>query len=408
MTKGNLEKRIKTLRETIQHHNHLYHVEDAPEISDEVYDSLLRELIDLEESHPEFKSSFSPTQRIGGEPIDSFSKVKHQVRQWSYDNVFSFEELIKWDEKIKRFIGKVNGKSEDKILYFCEPKIDGLKIVLTYKGGELTRGATRGDGMVGENVTHNVRTIRSIPLRLNKAVDLVVVGESWLPHSEFKRINKKREKSGEPLFANPRNVAAGTLRQLDPKVVASRRLNTFIYDIDYISTDSPKTQAEEIELLNNLGFRINKDNQSCVGVDEIEKYYKKLNKEKGKMEYEVDGIVIKLNEVYLQEKLGHTAKSPRFAVAYKFPAEQVTTQIEDIVLQVGRTGVVTPVAVLRPVLVAGSTVSRATLHNEDEINRLDVRVGDTVVLQKAGDVIPDIVKVLIEFRDGSQKKYVFS
>ncbi len=401
------EKRIEILRNTIKHHNYLYHTKDAPEISDEAYDSLLKELILLEEKYPELHSSTSPTQRVGGEPIESFSKVKHKVRQWSYDNIFNHKELLKWDEKTKRFITKSGDIAESNLEYYCEPKIDGLKIVLNYEKGRLVQAATRGDGESGEDVTHNVKTIKSIPLQLNRGIDLIAVGECWLPHSELKRINKKRVKEGEQPFANARNAAAGTLRQLDPKVASSRNLDAFIYDIDFIEKDAPQTQESEISLLKDLGFKTNNKNKLCVGVEEVESYYKKLSTRKGKDEYEIDGVVLKLNSVDLQTKIGYTAKSPRFGVAYKFPAEQVTTKVYDIVLQIGRTGVITPVAVLEPVLVAGSTVSRATLHNEDEIERLDVRVGDTVILQKAGDVIPDIVKVLTEFRDGSQKKYIF-
>jgi len=408
MTKDNeVEKRIEKLRDTIRKHNNLYHVEDSPEISDEAYDSLIRELISLEDEYPKFKSSTSPTQRVGGSPIDSFNKVEHKVKQWSFDNIFNYDELIRWDEKTKRFIEKSGGSTEVDIEYYCEPKIDGLKVVLTYEKGELKRGATRGDGVIGEDVTHNIKTIKSIPLRLNRAVDLIVVGECWLPHSEFKRINKDREKSGEALFANTRNAAAGTLRQLDPKVAASRNLDLFAYDIDLISGDAPLTQEEEIKIIKSLGFKTNNKNKLCSGVEDVERYYKNLVKQKGKDEYEVDGVVLKLNDVSLQKSIGYTAKSPRYGVAYKFPAEQVTTKVLDIVLQIGRTGVITPVAVLEPVFVAGSTVSRATLHNEDEIERLDIRVGDTVVLQKAGDVIPDIVQILTEFRDGTQKKYIF-
>lgn len=408
MTKDNeAEKRIEKLRDTIRRHNNLYHVEDSPEISDEAYDSLIRELISLEEKYPQFNSDTSPTQRVGGNPIDSFNKVEHKVRQWSFDNIFNNNELIKWDEKTKRFIEKSRGSSESEIEYYCEPKIDGLKVVLTYEKGDLKKGATRGDGSIGEDVTHNIKTIKSIPLKLNKAVDLIVVGECWLPHSEFKRINKERESSNEALFANTRNAAAGTLRQLDPKVAASRNLDFFAYDIDLISQEAPSTQEEEIYIIKSLGFKINPKNKLCRGVEEVEKYYKNLVKQKGIDEYEVDGVVLKLNDISLQKSIGYTAKSPRYGVAYKFPAEQVTTKVLDIILQIGRTGVITPVAVLEPVFVAGSTVSRATLHNEDEIERLDIRIGDTVILQKAGDVIPDVVKVLKDLRDGSQKKYLF-
>ena len=402
-----IQKRIEKLRMLINEHSHKYYVLDKPEISDEVYDSLIRELAMLESEYPKYTSSDSPTVRVGGEPIAEFIKVKHQVPQWSFDNIFNNEELVEWDKKKKRFIEKAGVSSVGDIEYMCEPKIDGLKIVLTYEKGVLVRGATRGDGSVGEDTTHNIKTIKSVPLRLNRAIDIIAVGECWLPFKEFNRINKEREEAGEELFANPRNAAAGTLRQLDPRVSALRRLDSFIYDIDYISSSAPNTQEEELLLLRELGFKTNPMNLLCNGVQEVADYYNKLQKQKQKSDYGIDGVVIKINNIDVQKQLGYTAKSPRFGVAYKFKAEQVTTKVLDIVLQVGRTGVVTPVAVLRPVEVAGSTVSRATLHNEDEIKRLDVRVGDTVILQKAGDVIPDIVMVLSELRDGKEKKFIF-
>ncbi len=401
-----IEKRIEQLRELLRKHNHLYYVEDNPDISDEAYDSLMRELISLEEEHPEYKSNTSPSVRVGGDAIDSFQKVVHQKEQYSFDNIFNHEELVKWDEKTRRFVEKAGFNPSD-ISYMCEPKIDGLKIVLSYEEGVLVRAATRGDGKVGEDVTHNVRTIKSVPLKLNKPENIVVVGECWLSHSEFSRINKERENRGEQLFANPRNAAAGTLRQLDPKVASSRGLDTFIYDIEVIDGDTPETQEGELALLAELGFKTNSHSTLCSSVDEIESFYKELISIREKEDYEIDGLVLKLNSVEVQIAVGYTAKSPRFGVAYKFPAEQTTTVVRDIVFQIGRTGVVTPVAELDPVFVAGSTVSRATLHNEDEIQRLDVRVGDTVVIQKAGDVIPDIVSVVEELRDGTQTPFVF-
>jgi DNA ligase (NAD+) len=402
--------RIEKLREVIDYHRHRYHVLDDPEISDEAYDSLIRELIQLEEAHPEYASPNSPSQRVGGTPLDHFEKVVHQVRQWSFDNVFTPEEFREWTNRLIRSLAKENIKMLPS--YCAEHKIDGLKIVLTYQRGELVSGATRGDGIVGEKITENLRTIATIPLRLSKPVDIIVSGEAWLPKSALVRINKEREEKGEPLFANTRNVAAGSLRQLDPKLVAKRRLDCFVYDIerfDPLGTQVaiPETQAEELKLLSALGFKVNKSNKVTDSIDEILGYYDSWKEKRHDEPYEMDGIVIKVNESRLQQALGYTAKAPRFAIAFKFPAEQVTTTVEDIVLQVGRTGVLTPVAHLTPVRVAGSTVSRATLHNEDQIKRLDVRIGDTVILQKAGDVIPEVVSVVTDLRKGNEKPYTF-
>ena len=402
-----IKDRAIKLQSLISFHSHKYHTEDRPEISDEAYDSLLKELISLEEAYPELKNDTSPTQRVGSIPLKEFKKVKHQVKQWSYDDVFDFAELIKWDEKIKRLIEKDDSLASEELEYCVELKIDGLKMVLTYKNGEFVQGATRGDGEIGEDVTSNLKTIKSIPLLLSQKVDLVAVGECWLSKKELDRINKEREKKGEALFANTRNAAAGSIRQLDPKIASSRNLNSFIYDIDLYHNGEIQDQDAEIKFLSKLGFKTNPHHKVCKNIKEIEDFYKHWEKEKNKLDYGLDGIVIKVNSIKIQEALGYTGKSPRFGVAYKFKAEQVTTIVEDIVLQVGRTGVVTPVAHLKPTLVAGSTVSRATLHNEDEIRRLDVRIGDTVILEKAGDVIPKIVKVLKELRKGNEKEYNF-
>lgn len=401
------KKKVTVLRDEIIRHQGLYHEKDKPEISDEAYDSLVRELIVYEKQYPELKIG-SPLERIGGEPIEAFEKVKHKVRQWSFDNVFSEEELYLWEKRIIRYLEK-EIKLKNQITYSTEHKIDGLKIVLEYKDGKLIRGATRGNGEIGENITHNIKTIRSIPFKLKKQVTLVVVGEAWISHEEFRKINKKRKKVGEQLFANARNAAAGSLRQLDPNITARRRLDSFFYDIDFIEggIKKPETQIEELELLNKLGLKTNPHYKECNNIGEILKYYNKWVNKKKMLPYEVDGVAIKVNNINLQKTLGYTAKSPRFAVAFKFPAEQVTTTVEDIVLQIGRTGVLTPVAHLKPVHVAGSVVSRATLHNEDEINRLDVRIGDSVIIQKAGDVIPDIVSVLTKLRTGKEKKFIF-
>jgi DNA ligase (NAD+) len=381
-----------------------------PEISDEAYDSLIRELISLEEKYPELETLDSPTVRVGGAPIKAFEKVTHKVPQWSFDNVFSETELREWETRMKRFLEKEDIHSS--FTYCAEHKIDGLKVVLTYENGVFVQGATRGDGVIGENVTNNLKTIESIPLTLTEPVNLVAVGEAWLPEIELDRINKEREKGGETLFANTRNAAAGSLRQLDPKIVSGRKLRAFAYDIDFFDANgtklaAPQTQEDELLLLKKLGFTVNSHYEICKDLDEVMKYYSHWLQKRKSLEYGVDGVAIKVNERNMQDALGYTAKAPRFAMAFKFPAVEATTVIEDIVLQIGRTGVLTPVAILRPVFIDGSTVSRATLHNEDEIKRLDVRVGDTVILQKAGDVIPDIVRVLTELRTGKEKKYVF-
>ena len=408
MGKKEAEKRAEKLRKEIDRLRYEYHVLDNPEITDEIYDSLMDELRKIEEKYPELKSPTSPTQRIGGKPLEKFEKVRHKVKQWSFDDVFGFEELEKWEEKIKRMKSKEASVTDNKLDYTCELKIDGLKIILTYENGKLIRGTTRGDGVIGENITENIKTAQSIPLELNQPVDMVAVGEIWLGKKELEKINKERKAKGEPLFANTRNAAAGSVRQLDPKVAASRKLDSFIYDIDYFKSKEinfPETQLEELKLLEKLGFKVNKNYKSCKNIKEIENFYQQWIDKKNGQNYEVDGIVIKINSKKIQDALGYTGKSPRWGVAYKFPAEKVTTIVEDIKVQIGRTGALTPVAHLKPIKVAGSTVSRATLHNEDEIKKLDVRIGDTVVIQKAGDVIPEVIESLKKLRTGKEKKF---
>jgi len=399
-------ERLKKLRDTVEKHRYNYHVLDKEEISSEALDSLKKELVELEAQYPELYDPNSPSQRVAGEPLKGFNKVPHKVEQWSFGDAFSEEDMKDFDARVKRFLIQDEIKTGPQ--YVCELKIDGLKIVLEYKKGELFQVATRGDGKVGEDVTMNVRTIQSVPLKLNCPLDIIVEGEVWMSKKVFEKLNKEQEKLGKPLYANPRNVAAGSIRQLDPKITASRKLDVFIYDVaKYDGKDVPKSQYEELELLKKLGFKVNQYAKLCRNINEVLDFWKKWKTESKKQDYWIDGIVVKVNDVVMQKSLGYTGKSPRFGIAYKFPAEQVTTIVEDIKLQIGRTGVLTPVAHLRPVSVAGSTVSRATLHNEDEIQRLDVRVGDTVILQKAGDVIPDIVSVLKELRTGKEKPYKF-
>ncbi len=402
-----VKERAEKLRQTIEHHNHLYHTLDKPTISDEAYDALVRELLELESGYPSLVTSSSPTQRVGGAPLKEFKKVEHKVAQWSFDDAFDEEDILAFDERVRKNLKNQLGEAPTPT-YAVELKIDGLKVVLTYEKGKLVLAATRGDGRVGEDVTHNVRTINSIPLQLKKPVSIVVEGEVFMRKSVFDEENKKREKEGKELFANPRNIAAGSLRQLDPSITASRRLDSFIYDIaDIKDLPEPKDQEEELNLLENLGFKVNKQRKVVPNIEEVIKYWKSWEKKKEKEDYLLDGLVVKVNELKYQRTLGFTAKSPRFGIAFKFKAEQVTTLVEEITLQIGRTGVLTPVANLRPVRVAGSTVSRATLHNEDEIRRLDVREGDTVVIQKAGDVIPDVVRVVAELRPKNAKPFKF-
>lgn len=401
-------ERLKSLRALVAYHRKRYHTDDAPEISDEAYDALLRELALLEE---EMEGKRTHSETVGGDTSQAFAKVKHTTRQWSFDNVFDFTELQAWEEKLRRVLEKSEEKKLN-LTYVTEHKIDGLKMVLEYRKGEFFRALTRGDGVTGEDVTHTARTIKSLPLKLTSPVDLMCVGEVWLSQKDFIKLNQMRLKADEPLFANPRNAAAGSLRQLDPEVARSRNLSLFIYDIDKFEAGSarlknPKTQWEELSLLAKLGLPVNEYPRECKSISEVEEYYQKWKTKHDDLPYGVDGVVIKLSDIYLQNVAGYTAKAPRFGVAYKFPAVETTTVVEAIELQVGRTGVVTPVAHLKPVLIDGSTVARATLHNEDQINRLDVRVGDTIILRKAGDVIPEVVSVLLPLRPASAKKYVF-
>lgn len=407
--KKDIKERVKKLREAIKRHQALYHTHDRPEISDEAYDALVRELERLESQYPELVTPDSPTARVGGKVLEKFEKVAHQVPQWSFNDAFDEPDIKAFDDRVKRIL-KVSPE------YIVELKIDGLKVVLTYENGVLKTAATRGDGKIGEDVTGNVRTIESIPLKLAKPVSIIVEGEIWMGKSVLDKLNREREKRGEELFANPRNVAAGSIRQLDPQITSSRKLDSYIYDIAFLDQRSDlkrsqgltlETQEEELEMLRDLGFKVNPHFKKFENIEGVVKYWKLWEKKKEQEDYLIDGVVVKVNERKYQEILGYTGKAPRFGIAFKFQAEQVTTVVEDITLQIGRTGVLTPVAVLEPVLVAGSTVSRATLHNEDEIKRKDIRIGDTVVLQKAGDVIPEVVRVLEELRTGKEKVFKF-
>lgn len=402
-------ERAAKLHALLAHHAHRYYTLDAPEISDSAYDALHRELKDIEEKYPELVRADSVTRRVVGDAMPFLKKVRHEIPQWSFNDAFSEEEVRAFDERVKKFSGSAS-------TYDCELKIDGLKIVLTYEKGILTCAATRGDGVVGEDVTHNVRTISEIPERLSRPVDLVAEGEVYLTRSGFEKLNKEREKKGEPLFANPRNAAAGSIRQLDPKIAAERPLGAFLYDVARTSEETPSMQSDELTYLEELGLPVNPEHRHADSLEEVFTYWGKWNgspslrsgpSAREKVDYQIDGIVLKVESREQQEALGYTGSAPRFAIAYKFQPEQVKTIVEDITLQVGRTGKLTPVAHLQPVSVAGSTVARATLHNEDFIKEKDIRIGDTVILQKAGDVIPEVVMVIKELRPKSAKQWKF-
>ncbi|MFA5135079.1 MAG: NAD-dependent DNA ligase LigA [Patescibacteria group bacterium] len=403
MNKEEAKLRIQKLRKEIQHHRYLYHVLDRQEISDAALDSLKHELVRLEQSYPDLITAESPTQRVGGKPLGKFEKVDHATRMLSLNDVFSAEEVAEWEARIMKLIGK-------KPAYYAELKVDGLALSLVYMDGLLTRAATRGDGRVGENVTVNARTIEAIPLRLRRserikhAGVIEVRGEVYMLKKHFDELNRKQKERGEQLFANPRNAAAGSVRQLDSAVTASRKLSFIAYDL--ITESGFSKHSQEHEVLADLGFNSGiRYNKICRTLDEVGVYHQQTMKQRNALAFWVDGIVVSVDDNELYKQLGTVGKAPRGAIAYKYPAEQATTIVEDIQVQVGRTGALTPVAHLKPVSIAGSTVSRATLHNIDEIERLGVRIGDTVILEKAGDIIPDIVEVLPKLRNGKEKKF---
>lgn len=393
MNREEAEKRIEKLKETINHHRYLYHVLDKPEISDSALDSLKKELFDLEQEYPEFVTPDSPTQRVGGKPLKEFGKIRHEKPMLSFNDAFSKEDMENW---LKRNCNLLAEEERKKIDFYAELKIDGLAIELIYENGIFVSGATRGDGITGEDVTQNLKTIESIPLSVQHRVlnRLVVRGEVFLSKKEFAKFKKD--------YANPRNLAAGSIRQLDPKITASRNLDFFAYEIANIET---KTHEEKHEILKELGFKTNPYNKYCKDLNEVFEYYTSVGKKRESIPYEIDGIVVITNSIEIFEKLGVAGKAPRGAIAFKFPGLESTTVVEDIKVQVGRTGVLTPVAYLKPVNVGGATVSRATLHNEDEIKKLDLKIGDTVIVSRAGDVIPEVVRVLKEMRTGKEKNF---
>lgn len=402
MTKPAAKDRIHKLKQQFQAIDYAYFVLDKPIVSDAVRDSLKRELAELERQFPDLITPDSPTQRIGGKADAKFAKVRHSVPKYSLEDVFSWPEVLAFDERVKKVL---NLASTQDISYSLELKIDGLNISCHYKQGIFERAVTRGDGLLGEDVTHTVKTIQSIPLKLTQPVDIEVGGEIFMPLKSFVELNREARKAKAPLFANPRNAAAGSVRQLDPSVAAKRDLRAFFYSISAGQPASIQTQFELLQYLQKLGFPVEHHFKETASIQGVKKFFDHISVERHKLPFAIDGIVAKVNDLTYQQKLGRTAKTVRWASAYKFAAEEATTIVEDIQVQVGRTGTLTPVAHLKPVTVAGSTVSRATLHNQDEIKRLGIKIGDSVVIRKAGDVIPDIVKVLTKLRSGREKAF---
>ncbi|MBR8840098.1 MAG: NAD-dependent DNA ligase LigA [Stigonema ocellatum SAG 48.90 = DSM 106950] len=400
-----VKQRVQELRQLLRQASYAYYVQDAPIIEDAVYDQLYRELQQLETQYPELVIPDSPTQRVGEKPATQFTSVRHNIPLYSLENAFNIDELKAWNQRWRRNIETLPATE-----YVCELKIDGSALALTYENGILTRGATRGDGVMGEDITQNVRTIRSIPLRLNVVPERVEVrGEAFLPLEVFKQINLERQKAGETSFANPRNAAAGTLRQLDSRIVAERRLDFFAYTLHIPGRDDASianTQWEALELLQKMGFRVNPNHKLCGSLDEVAEYYEYWDTQRLNLPYMTDGVVVKLNSFKLQEQLGFTQKFPRWAIALKYAAEEAPTRVENIAVNVGRTGALTPLAEMRPVQLAGTTVSRATLHNSDRIAQLDIRIGDTVIVRKAGEIIPEVLRVLPELRPADAKPFI--
>lgn len=405
IAKNKAAQRIAELTDLIHHHDFRYYVLDDPEISDAAYDALMRELQKLEEDHPDLRLSNSPTQRVGGKVADMFQKVKHRVPMLSLANALAEQEFTDFDERVHRFLELESAAS---IEYFSELKFDGLSINLTYEKGELVCAATRGDGETGEDVTQNIRTIRSIPLRLNskKPPKLIEVrGEVILPIAEFEKLNKEQEKKGEKLFANPRNAAAGSLRQLDSRITASRPLTAFFYGMGEVEGMRFTKMSEYEDCLQEWGFPVGKWREICHGPEDVLKFYRKVEAQRERLPFEIDGVVVKLNRLTQIDQAGYISRSPRGMIAFKYPPRQENTTVEDIIVQVGRTGALTPVAIVSPVRLGGATVRRATLHNQDEIDRKDIRIGDRVVIQRAGDVIPEVVKSVTDVRTGKEKKF---
>ncbi|RAK15092.1 DNA ligase (NAD+) [Anoxybacillus vitaminiphilus] len=389
--------RVEELHRLLNQYNYEYYVLDKPSVPDAEYDRLMQELIALEAEYPELKTKDSPSQRVGGQALDAFAKVEHRTPMLSLANAFNEGDLRDFDRRVRQEVGDVK--------YVCELKIDGLAVSLRYEDGYFVQGATRGDGLIGEDITENLKTIRSLPLRLKENVTVEVRGEAFMPKKSFEILNQQRSERGEELFANPRNAAAGSLRQLDPKVAASRNLDLFVYGLANAEELGIDSHSKALDYLHELGFKTNPERRVCANIDEVIQFVTSWHEKRAQLPYEIDGIVIKVDSFKQQEQLGATAKSPRWAIAYKFPAEEVVTKLIDIELSVGRTGVVTPTAILEPVRIAGTTVQRASLHNEDFIREKDIRIGDYVVVKKAGDIIPEVVNVLPERRTGEEEPF---
>ncbi len=390
--------RAAALRREILHHEKKYYVDNDPQISDEEFDRLVRELRDLENRYPEIVTPDSPTQRVGEKPVEGFPSVAHRTPMLSIDNVYNEDDFREFDERVRKLL-----PGQD-VEYVAELKIDGVSMSILYRDGRFARAITRGDGVRGDDVTANIKTLRSLPLAIAEKRDVEVRGEVYLPFKSFQAINREREEAGEPLFANPRNAAAGSVRLLDPKLVAPRNLNVFLYYLFVDGREEP-TQWGTLKRLRELGFRTNPNSRLCRTTDEVLEYYKEWTEKRDALDYDADGVVVKVNDAAQREVLGFTAKAPRWAIAYKFPARQATTRVRDILIQVGRTGALTPVAVLEPVKLSGTTISRSTLHNEEELRRKDVRVGDFVLIERSGDVIPQVVSVMKERRTGHEKRF---
>lgn len=393
----NIEQRVTELHQLLHQYNYEYHVQDNPSVPDSEYDKLLHELIDIEREHPELKTDDSPTVRVGGTPVSAFEKVDHDTPMLSLGNAFSEEDLLAFDKRVKDEVGEVE--------YMVELKIDGLAVSLKYVDGVFVQGLTRGDGTTGENITQNLKTIHAIPLTLSVPLTFEVRGEAYMPRKSFLALNAYREKVGEPLAANPRNAAAGSLRQLDSKLTAKRKLDIFLYSVNDLRELNAQSQSEALDKLDEIGFKTNHERKLCRNMEEVFEYIKYWTEKRNDLAYDIDGIVIKVNDLSKQDELGFTAKSPKWAIAYKFPAEEVITTLNDIELSIGRTGVVTPTAILEPVKVAGTTVGRASLHNEDLIREKDIRIGDSVVIRKAGEIIPEVVRVVLDRRPEDTKPY---
>lgn len=393
----NIEQRVTELHQMLHQYNYEYHVQDNPSVPDSEYDKLLHELIDIEREHPELKTDDSPTVRVGGTPVSAFEKVDHDTPMLSLGNAFSEEDLLAFDKRVKDEVGEVE--------YMVELKIDGLAVSLKYVDGVFVQGLTRGDGTTGENITQNLKTIHAIPLTLSVPLTFEVRGEAYMPRKSFLALNAYREKVGEQLAANPRNAAAGSLRQLDSKLTAKRKLDIFLYSVNDLRELNAQSQSEALDKLDEIGFKTNHERKLCRNMEEVFEYIKYWTEKRNDLAYDIDGIVIKVNDLSKQDELGFTAKSPKWAIAYKFPAEEVITTLKDIELSIGRTGVVTPTAILEPVKVAGTTVGRASLHNEDLIREKDIRIGDSVVIRKAGEIIPEVVRVVLDRRPEGTKPY---